>query len=228
MLRRVFRPLLLAAGLLGSGAAFAATPAVVTNDLNIRTGPASDYQRFAVIPAGERVRVFGCLRAYNWCDIAWNGERGWVHGAYLATLGRDYYREPIPQVAVRIGVPVYGFEPYSYHRRYYAGRPWYHDRYLGDRRGPGFDGPPPPPPPPRYWHRDREFGRDFDRRGDDDLRVVRRGPPPPPPPGDDFGPGRGFDRDRDFRDPDRFEPRGVRRYPPPPPGGGGDFRPDDY
>ncbi|GGE07817.1 hypothetical protein GCM10011390_28570 [Aureimonas endophytica] len=223
MFRKAVRLLALGLGLtLPAGAALAATTAVVTNDLNIRTGPSARYQRYGTIPAGDQVTVFGCLRGYNWCDVGWDGERGWVHGAYLAYVGQRYYRQPIPQIAVRIGVPVYGFDPYDYHRRYYVGRPWYHDRYL-DR--PRYDRP-------RYerpdydrrddddgerWRRDRD--RDRQAYGDSiappppppprpyDDRYGRRLPPPPPPGGDDF---RRDGPDRDLYDNDRFDPR--RRY----------------
>ncbi|WP_193227752.1 SH3 domain-containing protein [Aureimonas psammosilenae] len=210
MVRRILKSLALGLGLaLTAGAASAATSAVVTNDLNIRTGPAANYQRYGTIPAGDEVRVYGCLRGYNWCDVGWNGERGWVHGAYLAYLGRQYYRQTIPRVAVRVGVPVYGFDPYDYHRRYYTGRSWYRDRYL-DRGGYDRD---------RYERRD--FGRDADRlrRERDRREAFRDGPPPPPPvvydddgrgpPPPYGGPGR-YERDGDRYDNDRFDPR--RRY----------------
>lgn len=214
MVRRTFRILALGLGLLVPGAAVAATSAVVTSDLNIRTGPASRYQRYGTIPAGDEVLVYGCLRGYNWCDVGWEGERGWVHGAYLAYGGRRYYREPIPRIAVRIGVPVYGFDPYDYHRRYYAGRPWYRDRYLDrdrdfDRPSRDFDGPPR-----RDFDREARRDRDRDRR---DVDPARRD-------GDFYDGPRRRDRDRDrpdfepgrpefredARDPHRFDPR-LRR-----------------
>lgn len=239
MVRRTFQVLALGFGLaLSAGAASAATGAVVTNDLNIRTGPSANYQRYGTIPAGDEVVVFGCLRGYNWCDVSWDGERGWVHGAYLAYMGRRYNREPIPRVAVRVGVPVYGFDPYDYHRRYYAGRPWYRDRYLdGPRRDRDFDRPrrdrdfEPPrrdrdfdgfydrPRPPRYDervdNRDRDRDRDFDRdrdrpRRDRDFDRPR----------DDRefdAPRRPRDRDEadsDRRDPDRRDRRDPDRFDP--------------
>jgi hypothetical protein len=85
------------------------------------------------------VTVYGCLSGYNWCDVSWSGERGWVSGSYLAYAGERYARQPIPDIGLSIGLPVIGFSPEVYHRRYYAGRPWYHDRYLGRRDRP-FDG----------------------------------------------------------------------------------------
>jgi uncharacterized protein YraI len=115
------------------GTALAAALAFTTTDLNIRTGPAASYQRFGTVPEGESVTVHGCLTGYNWCDVTWSGERGWVSGSYLAYAGERYARQPIPRIGLSIGVPVISFSPEVYHRRYYVNRPWYRDRYL-DRR----------------------------------------------------------------------------------------------
>src|SRR5688572_15245114 len=93
----------LAAGLLIPGVAAAATSAIVTTDLNFRTGPDSSYPAFDVIPEGDDVTVYGCLDGYGWCDIEWAGYRGWVSGDYLAYLGQRYYRRPISSIGISIG-----------------------------------------------------------------------------------------------------------------------------
>jgi uncharacterized protein YraI len=138
MFRNSLRALALAIGLLTPGVAAAAVSAVVTTDLNIRTGPGAKYQRFGTIPGGYQVTVYGCLTGYNWCDVNWAGTRGWVSGKYLAYVGRQYrpyYRRPVASIGISIGLPVIGFDPYHYHRRYYRDKPWYRDRYLDrDRR----------------------------------------------------------------------------------------------
>ena len=46
MLKRTMMSTTLAFGLLAPGAAIAATQAITTTDLNIRTGPGTSYQRF--------------------------------------------------------------------------------------------------------------------------------------------------------------------------------------
>jgi uncharacterized protein YraI len=125
-----------AGAMLVPGIASAATAAVVTTDLNIRTGPAASYQRFGTIPGGTRVTVHGCLNGYNWCDVTWSGERGWVSGNYLAYRGDRYRGRSIANVGVSIGLPVLAFDPDRYHRSHYVGRSWYRDRFLDrdDRR----------------------------------------------------------------------------------------------
>jgi len=201
-MRTPLKIITLALGLMLPGAAMAASSAIVTTDLNVRTGPGPDYQRYGTIPAGDQVTVYGCLAGYNWCDVDWRGGRGWVSGNYLLTLGREYYRRPLSSVGVYVGVPAIGFDPYDYHRRYYTGRSWYHDRYLdGPRRGPDRRDFRDHRRDDRFDRRDDRFDRRDDRRGDrfdrrDDRRDNRF----------DRGPDR-FDRDRADRGNDRFDPR---------------------
>lgn len=124
MLKTTLKMAALAGGLLIPGIAAAAAPAIVTTDLNFRTGPSTAYPAFDVIPEGGNVTVYGCLSGYDWCDIRWSGNRGWVSGAYLAYLGERYYRRPISSIGVTIGLPVIGFDRYSYYDR------WYDDDYF--------------------------------------------------------------------------------------------------
>jgi hypothetical protein len=104
------------------------------------------------------VTVHGCRNAYNWCDVSWRGDRGWVSGNYLAYRS-DGRRRPIPEVGFSIDLPIIGFEFGAYQDRHYRGRPWHRDH--GPDRGHRGD-------------RDR-WDRDH-RRGDDraNLRDERR------------------------------------------------------
>lgn len=133
MLKRGLIILAMSGGLFMPGAAFAAATAFTTTDLNIRTGPGAEFQRFDTIPQGQPVTVHGCLAGYNWCDISWGIERGWVSGDYLAYAAQGYARRPVTVIGPTIGLPVIRFDPYAYHRSYYANRPWYRDRYLQHR-----------------------------------------------------------------------------------------------
>lgn len=144
-------------GLMIPATASAATSAIVTADLNIRTGPGTGYQRFGTIPYGSHVTVIGCLSGYSWCDVSWAGERGWVSSNYLAYRVDGYDPRPISSVAVSIGVPIIAFEPYDYHARWYRDRDWYSDRYIR-----------------REWREDRrEDRREWRAERRDDRRDVR-------------------------------------------------------
>lgn len=202
MLNTTLKAALLAGAMLVPGVASAATAAIVTTDLNIRTGPGVDYQRFDTIPAGGRVTVIGCLSGYNWCDIEWAGTRGWVSGDYLAYReGGDYYDRSIASVGIAIGVPVIGFDPWIYHDRYYRDRDWYHDRYLRrevrrERREDRREWREERREDRREWREERrEDRRDARRERREDRRDARR---------DDWD-------DRDWREERREDRRDARR-----------------
>jgi uncharacterized protein YraI len=125
MLNRALKMAALFGGLLVPGVAAAAAPAIVTTDLNFRTGPGTAYHAFDVIPEGGNVTVYGCLSGYNWCDIRWSGDRGWVSGKYLAYVGERYYRKPIASIGISIGLPIVGYDRDYYYDRWYSDRDWY-------------------------------------------------------------------------------------------------------
>jgi len=113
----------LAAGalLLSAGAASAA---VVTHDLNLRSGRGIQYRVIGTMPAGARVAVLGC--SSGWCRVNWHGTIGYASANYLTNDRAVYAAAP---------------------RVYVAPGPFYY------RRGPvvhfGFGWHPPRP---RAWH----------------------------------------------------------------------------
>jgi uncharacterized protein YraI len=123
------------AGLLLPAQAMAQYGAYTRADLNLRVGPGTNYGVIDVIPRGHPVDVLGCLADYNWCDIEWDGLRGWVSASYLVQPGTQAY---LPQVGPRIGLPIITFSFGTYHDRYYRDRPWYRERtgrWQGRRDG---------------------------------------------------------------------------------------------
>jgi len=109
--------------------------AVVNRNVNMRAGPDRVFPLVAWLPAGTRVRVFGCTSNWRWCDVASGRNRGWVHSAYLSDVSRRT-------------TPVVIFAPGPYWDMHYRGRPWYGSRSQWDAWGtPSFR---PPPPPPRW------------------------------------------------------------------------------
>jgi Bacterial SH3 domain len=84
--------------LLGAGAALvlsagAASAAIVTGDLNLRSGPGTDYSVIDAMPAGARVAVLSC--SGSWCQVNWRGEEGYASRNFLAgaggTIEQGYY-----------------------------------------------------------------------------------------------------------------------------------------
>ncbi|MDQ0456502.1 SH3 domain-containing protein [Rhizobium paknamense] len=205
-----------------------AAQAVATANVNLRAGPSTQYPPVLVVPAGNRVDIYGCLATANWCDVAYAGYRGWISGSYLQTVyaerriyvDPDYYRP--------LGIPIITFSVGDYWDRYYRGRDFYRERDRW-RRAP----PAPPvwhrgddrlPPPPMDGRRPGDWDRRDPRRGPDMDRPDRR--PPPDMNRPDRRPPQDMDRP-DRRPPPQAE-RPDRRPPPPPPGSpppGADRRP---
>ena len=67
--------------LLSVGAA-AAAPATVSTDLNMRSGPGTQYGVVATIPAGATVDVGGCTG--SWCQVNFDGTSGYASASYLS------------------------------------------------------------------------------------------------------------------------------------------------
>lgn len=127
------KTILLSAGVLALTTASAAA-AVVTNDLNLRSGPGTQYGVITSMPAGARVDVGGCRG--NWCQVNWRGRSGYASASYLSGEGGT----------VRRAVPRY--RTYStYDSPYYYG-PGYRTYGYGPGIGLSFS----------------FGGRDYDRR----------------------------------------------------------------
>jgi uncharacterized protein YraI len=107
-------------------AAFAAR-GIVTTEVSMRAGPGTGFPVVDRIPGGARVNIHGCLRPPTWCDVSWDGERGWVSAEYLEYFYRNRYVY-LPEYVEVIDVPYVPFVLSSYWSSHYAGRPWYHRR----------------------------------------------------------------------------------------------------
>jgi uncharacterized protein YraI len=107
-------------------AAFAAR-GIVTTEVSMRAGPGTGFPVVDRIPGGARVNIHGCLRPPSWCDVSWDGERGWVSAEYLEYFYRNRYVY-LPDYVEVIDIPYVPFVLSSYWSNYYVGRPWYHRR----------------------------------------------------------------------------------------------------
>jgi uncharacterized protein YraI len=136
-----------------------ASQAFVTSGASMVAGPGADYPTVAELSPGEPVQVIGCLEGYGWCDIAFQGYRGWFDGRLLAAP-LNGLREPLLGFGGEIGVPVVGFTIEDYWGRFYRGQPFYRDRARwaagqgsapgrvhGPVRGTADHGPHLPPTP---------------------------------------------------------------------------------
>ncbi len=203
-----------AAAVLGAMAlpatAMAASLAMTTANVNLRAGPSTGYPVVDVARAGDEILVYGCLSERAWCDVDYDGLRGWMSSNYLAFYqgGRRYVG---PQAAYRMQAPVITFSFGTYWDRHYRSRPFYRERSRWENfyRGRRSDSAPvvqPQPPrdgwqgggPRQEWRGDdrgpnwqRQDGQRGEGRGDDrGPRWQRQG-------GGQGQWGRGNDRDDD-------------------------------
>ncbi len=123
----------------------AADTARVTTDLNMRAGPSTEFPVVVSLAEGAVVDIYGCLSGYSWCDVSWDGNRGWVAAGYLTHAYEGAY-VPIIEYGDEIDLPVIAFSVGTYWDDYYRNRPWYGRRnhwrtvWRGedhDRGGPG-------------------------------------------------------------------------------------------
>ncbi|WP_239024986.1 DUF1236 domain-containing protein [Rhodoligotrophos defluvii] len=98
-----------------------------TTDLNLRAGPSPEFPVVTTIPAQEGVEFFGCLEGRSWCDVAFNGARGWAYGRYLA-YDTTNQQAVITEAPATFEVPTVTYDTASYWDTYYRDRPFYSER----------------------------------------------------------------------------------------------------
>jgi uncharacterized protein YraI len=107
------------AGSLVPCAALAATLAVATADLNIRSGPGPEYPVIGVIGLNGEATIDSCIQDSRWCQITYRGQPGWVYTQYMQVIGRSaaapatvIERAPatVVQPATRFNVPTVVYE----------------------------------------------------------------------------------------------------------------------
>ncbi|WP_342643205.1 DUF1236 domain-containing protein [Rhodoligotrophos ferricapiens] len=124
------RKALVLAALLGAAWAPAAAQAqevFATTDLNLRAGPSPEFPVVTAIPAQQSVEFHGCLEGRSWCDVTFNGNRGWAYGRYLAYQTASV-RTVVTQAPATVEVPTVTYDTAEYWDTYYRDRPFYQQR----------------------------------------------------------------------------------------------------
>lgn len=144
---------LVAAILTGFAGSAKAAPGVTTDLVKLRAGPGHDYPVIARIAPHSGVEVMGCIRGWEWCDVAVGNLRGWASYKHIRIL-YHHHNAVIGEVGPIIGLPFVAFDLDTYWDRYYWDRPFYHDYYLHH-------------PHPHGWH-DHDWHESHDHDHDHD------------------------------------------------------------
>jgi uncharacterized protein YraI len=109
--------------------------AYIVSGASLVAGPGADYPSVADLSPGEPVQVHGCLEGFTWCDVSFQGYRGWFDGRLLA-YPYNGVRVTLRGFGAQIGLPVVAFSVEDYWGRYYRDRPFFRDRARWVREVP--------------------------------------------------------------------------------------------
>jgi uncharacterized protein YraI len=153
--------------------------AVTTDTASVRAGPDSSYPEVAQLDADAPIQVMGCLNDWSWCDVTFEGNRGWLYSPDITYEYQGGY-VPLYGYAPALGVPVVAFSVDTYWGSYYRDRPWYGQRDQWVHRTINHQRPPGPAPsnrlPPREVVR-----ADRPRAGSQPAQPLRLGSAAPAP-----------------------------------------------
>lgn len=99
----------------------------VTNSVNLRAGPGTNYPVVARVSASRPLAINGCLQGFDWCEVQAGRYHGWVSGDYLEGEYNDD-REYISDLGPEVNLPVINFEFGSYWDQNYRNRSFYKQR----------------------------------------------------------------------------------------------------
>jgi uncharacterized protein YraI len=106
-----------------------------TESVQLQAGPGSQYPDVMRLAAGLKVEIHGCSAAWDWCDITWRGNRGWVLATSLSYHSEA--GEPSTSLKRESGLPTATFNLEAYWNTHYAQRPWFADRDAWRLTEPG-------------------------------------------------------------------------------------------
>ncbi len=98
--------------------------AITTEPASVRAGPDDSYPEVAQLDADSPIQVMGCLDDWSWCDVTFEGNRGWMYSPDITYEYEGGY-VPFYTYAPSFSIPVVTFGVDAYWGRYYHDRPWF-------------------------------------------------------------------------------------------------------
>jgi uncharacterized protein YraI len=129
--------LTLSAGLMPANAQAVRPNGYPITNVNLRAGPGTYYPALLVVPTHAPISILGCLGDYTWCDVIFQGNRGWMRSIYLEGWYSGYYYS-LRDYAPRLGYRVVSFDIGGYWDSNYRDRPFYGERSKWNRSGDSF------------------------------------------------------------------------------------------
>lgn len=81
--------------------------AQTTVQLNMRTGPGTQYGTVRSVPAGGIVSLIQCTANYVWCEGTYANSRGWLSARYLRSTNPQYAQQPVTNIGAQLGLQLF-------------------------------------------------------------------------------------------------------------------------
>ena len=101
----------------------------LSDAVQMRAGPDGAYPSVTRLAKGLSVDIHGCLKSWDWCDVSWRGNRGWVPATAIYNQ-----RAPISKAGPQSGVPEVTFQLNAYWDQNYNQSLWYNQRDAFNRQ----------------------------------------------------------------------------------------------
>jgi uncharacterized protein YraI len=95
--------------------------------VQMRSGPGNEFPTVTRLAKNLSVDIHGCLKDWDWCDVSWRGNRGWVRADSVYSQKGDEHL-PIQRYGTQLGIPEITFQINSYWDNHYNDALWYGER----------------------------------------------------------------------------------------------------
>ncbi|GAG06032.1 unnamed protein product, partial [marine sediment metagenome] len=102
---RLVSKLVLSVLLLCTSLSVFAADAYVNADVNLRSGPGTEYPAVTVVPRWTGLQVQGCVEGYSWCDVLVGADRGWIYAQYLQFVQNNNETVYLDGNGPQLGIP---------------------------------------------------------------------------------------------------------------------------